>query len=362
MRPSLQLAGSRTGSGARAQPIRVMIVDDSLTARTVLSRIVEAEPDLEIVAKATTAEMALARLLESPADVILLDLEMPGMGGLEALPKLLERGRGVQVLVVSSLTAEGAEHTLSALSMGAADTLLKPSAGQFDLAYRGALIAKIRALGRGGAEPAAAVVPRAPAAPRELRKAPAVLAIGASTGGIHAMSLLLRALPARFDLPILVTQHLPGAFMPVLARQLELASGREAQVAAGGEELIARRILVAPGDGHLIVQTKGGKLVTGIARHKVRSGCMPSVDPLFETLADAANGCAIGIVLSGMGRDGAEGAAKLAAAGGTLFAQDAATSSVWGMPRAIAEAGLAAAVLPPAEIAARLASVAGVGR
>lgn len=361
MRPALQLAGSRTGSGARAQPIRVMIVDDSLTARTVLSRIVEAEPDLEVAAKATTAEMALARLAESPADVILLDLEMPGMGGLEALPKLLERSRGGQVLVVSSLTAEGAEHTLAALSMGAADTLLKPGPGQFDEAYRGALIAKIRALGRGSSE---TLIPPPPllAAPRESRKVPAVLAIGASTGGIHAMSLLLRALSPRFDLPILITQHLPNAFMPVLARQLELASGREAHVASGGEELVARRILLAPGDGHLIVQGKGGKLVTGIARHRVRSGCMPSVDPLFESLADAVNGCAIGVVLSGMGRDGAEGAAKLAAAGGTLYAQDAATSSVWGMPRAIAEAGLAAAVLSPADIAMRLASPAGAGR
>lgn len=358
MRPAVQWAGSRTASGAGSRPIRVMIVDDSLTARTVLSRILEAETDFEIVAKATTAEMALARLAEAPADVILLDLEMPGMGGLEALPKLLERSRDSQVLVVSSLTAVGAEHTLAALSMGAADTLLKPGPGQFDEAYRGTLVAKVRALGRGCSAATSAV---APAPHRGPRKAPAVLAIGASTGGIHALCLMLRALPARFELPILVTQHLPASFMPVLARQLELAAGREAHVAAAGEEIRAGRILVAPGDGHLIVQEKGGRLITALARHRVSSGCMPSVDPLFETLADAGKGCAIGVVLSGMGRDGADGAAKLAAAGGTLYAQDAATSSVWGMPRAIAEAGLAAAVLPPQGIAARIAATMGVG-
>jgi two-component system chemotaxis response regulator CheB len=356
MNPALRLSGARPESRARPHPIRVMIVDDSLTARTVLSRIIESEADLSIVAKATTAEMALARLAEGPVDVILLDLEMPGMGGLEALPRLLERSNGGQVLVVSSLTAEGAEHTLSALSMGAADTLLKPRPGEFDEAYRSQLVARIRALGRGAAQ-LAATIPPAPR--REARKQPRTVAIGASTGGIHALCLLLRALPARFDLPILVTQHLPASFMPVLARQLELASGRPAQVAGVGDEILAGRILVAPGEGHLIVQDKGGRLVTGIARHTVPSGCTPSVDPLFETLADAGRGHAIGIVLSGMGRDGVHGATKLAAAGGTLFAQDAATSSVWGMPRAIAEAGLAVAVLPPEKIAERIALVHG---
>jgi two-component system chemotaxis response regulator CheB len=332
-----------------------MIVDDSLTARTVLSRIIESESDLTIVAKATTAEMALARLAEEPVDVILLDLEMPGMGGLEALPKLLERSGGGQVLVVSSLTTEGAEHTLAALSMGAADTLLKPRPGEFDDAYRSQLVTRIRALGRSATQIAGTITP---SPRRESRKAPRIVAIGASTGGIHALCLLLRALPARYELPILVTQHLPGSFMPVLARQLELASGRPARVAGVGDEIVPGQILVAPGEGHLIVQEKAGRLVTGIARHKVPSGCIPSVDPLFETLADAGRGQAIGVVLSGMGRDGAQGAAKLAAAGGTLFAQDAATSSVWGMPRAIAEAGLAAAVLPPERIAERIAAIA----
>jgi len=343
----------------RGRTIRVMIVDDSLVARTVLSRIVDAAPDCEIVAKATTGEMAIARLAETPADVILLDLEMPGMGGIKALPRILELANGGQVLVVSSLTAEGAEHTLTALSMGAADTLLKPRAGEFDSDYGRALLAKIRALA--GSVTAAGAAPHQPP-PTPLRRSPLrepplALAIGASTGGIHALCLLLGALPRSFNLPILVVQHLPESFMSTLARQLAAASGRPAVVAGPGTVAEAGQIHVAPGDGHMIVRREGLRLVTGVAHHTVPSGCTPSVDPLFETLADAAGGRALGVVLSGMGRDGAIGAARLVRAGGTLFAQDAASSAVWGMPRAVAEAGLATAVLPPDQIAARLAAI-----
>ncbi|GGE01145.1 chemotaxis response regulator protein-glutamate methylesterase of group 2 operon [Tsuneonella deserti] len=338
-----------------------MIVDDSLVARTVLSRIVEAEPDCEIVAKATTGEMAIARLAETPVDVILLDLEMPGMGGIGALPKILEMAEGGQVLVVSSLTAEGAEHTLSALSMGAADTLLKPRAGEFGTDYAQALVAKIRALAR---RPRAAEEPlRRPPSPATRasrsspREEPLALAIGASTGGIHALCLLLGALPKSFDLPILVVQHLPESFMETLARQLSGAAGRPAVVAGAGTPIERGRIHVAPGQGHMIVRREGPLLVTGVSHHAVPSGCVPSVDPLFESLADAVGARALGVVLSGMGRDGAIGAARLVQAGGILFAQDAASSAVWGMPRAVAEAGLATAVLPPEQIAARLAAI-----
>ena len=358
-RPSTMTGPPIAGAVTRGRTIRVMIVDDSLVARTVLSRIVEAAPDCEIVAKATTGEMAIARLGETPADVILLDLEMPGMGGIGALPRILELANGGQVLVVSSLTAEGAEHTLAALSIGAADTLLKPRAGEFDAEYGRALIAKIRALASRPVGSDAALRRPPPASLRRspLREKPLALAIGASTGGIHALCLLLGALPKSFDLPILVVQHLPESFMGTLARQLSAASGRPAVVAAAGTIAEQGRIHVAPGDGHMIVRHEGTRLVTGIAHHAVASGCTPSVDPMFESLADAVGGRALGVVLSGMGRDGAIGAARLVQAGGTLFAQDAASSAVWGMPRAVAEAGLASAVLPPEQIAARLAAI-----
>ncbi|ANY19469.1 Chemotaxis response regulator protein-glutamate methylesterase [Tsuneonella dongtanensis] len=359
--------GGDTTTGGRMKPqggrctIRVMIVDDSLVARTVLSRIVENEPDLEIVAKATTGEMALARLAETPADVILLDLEMPGMGGLGALPRILELASSAKVLVVSSLTERGAEATLSALAIGAADTLLKPRSGEFDEGYARTLVAKIRALAPRGTARALARPPHTAPATKPasaIRSEPQALAIGASTGGIHALCLLLGALPHSFALPILVVQHLPASFMTTLARQLATASGRPAAVAGADTPLEAGGILVAPGEGHMVVRRAGGRLVTGIAHHAVPSGCTPSVDPLFETLADATGGKAIGVILSGMGRDGAIGAERLVRAGGTLFAQDAATSAVWGMPRAVAEAGLATAVLPPDAIAQRLVALA----
>ncbi len=358
-RPAPLTGPPRIAAASRGRTIRVMIVDDSLVARTVLSRIVEAAPECEIVAKATTGEMAIARLGETPVDVVLLDLEMPGMGGISALPKILELADGGQVLVVSSLTAEGAEHTLKALSMGAADTLLKPRAGGFDAEYGRALIAKIRALANRPVGNEAAVRRPPPALQRlnSFRDEPLALAIGASTGGIHALCLLLAALPRSFNLPILVVQHLPESFMTTLARQLAAASDRPAVVADAGTVAEPGRIHVAPGDGHMIVRRDGRRLVTGIAHHAVPSGCTPSVDPLFESLADALGGRALGVVLSGMGRDGAIGAARLVAAGGTLFAQDAASSAVWGMPRAVAEAGLATAVLPPEQIAARLAAI-----
>lgn len=344
------------GGGAAA--IRVMIVDDSLTVRTIFKRMVESDPALVIVGTASSAEGAIAQLAEQPADVVLLDLEMPGMGGLEALPVILATPASPQVLVVSSLTVDGAEHTLSALRMGAADTLLKPRPGGFTEDYRSQLLGKIRALGArnagGGGEAAAGAADlpmrsfaRVPAAalPR-LRRVEAV-AIGASTGGIHALGLMLGALGPGFDLPILITQHLPPSFIPVFARQIEHACGRPADIAADGSEIRAGRIMIAPGRGHMLVRRSGEKLVTRISTDPAPSGCMPSVDPMLTSLAAACEGRVLGVILSGMGRDGALGAADLVDAGGTIYAQDADSSAVWGMPGAVARAGLASLIAPP---------------
>lgn len=344
-------------AGSAPRKTRVLIVDDSLVVRTVLSRIVDAEGDLEVVAKATTAEMALQRLQETQVDVILLDLEMPGMGGIGALPKILATAKHAKVLVVSSLTRAGAEATLEALSIGAADTLLKPRAGEFDAAYARTLVARIRALAPSGGhrkDRLAAPALQVRVAPFA---APAVVAVGASTGGIHALCLLLGALPRSFTAPILVVQHLPASFMETLARQASTSCGRPAVVAEAGMTIEPGRIHVAPGEGHLVVRRERGALVAGIARHPTPSGCTPSVDPTFESLADAAGNRALGVVLSGMGRDGAIGAERLVRAGGTIFAQDAATSAVWGMPRAVVEAGLASAVLPPEQLGQRIGSL-----
>jgi two-component system chemotaxis response regulator CheB len=189
---------------------------------------------------------------------------------------------------------------------------------------------------------------------------PHLIAIGASTGGIHALGQLLGALTPQVQLPILITQHLPGSFMDPFVRQLRVASGRQASVAQEGSPLARGEILVAPGASHMtLAADKAGAIVVRLQDGPVASGCRPSVDPMFDSCARLFGCHALGVVLSGMGRDGAEGAARIVHAGGTIMAQDAATSAVWGMPGAVAAAGLASAVLPPEQIAARIAAAVG---
>ena len=347
----------RERAGQGVDPVRVLVVDDSPTVRAVFARLIGEERDLELAAAENSAEGALATLLQSAPDVILLDLDMPGMGGLDAIPQFIELAAPARVLVVSSLTVRGAEHTLAALSLGAADTLAKPRPGKFDKEYRATLLRKIRLLGRvakrarfKSASPAQALRPAAKVAPH-------LLAIGASTGGIHALGQLLGSLPSKVNLPILITQHLPGSFMDPFVRQLRAASGRGAVVAHEGMVVLPGQIVVAPGDAHLTVAANPrGEAIVRLEGGPTASGCRPSVDPMFASCARVYGPHAMGIVLSGMGRDGADGAARIVAAGGTILAQDAATSAVWGMPGAEASAGLAAAVLPPEKIAARVAA------
>jgi two-component system chemotaxis response regulator CheB len=183
-----------------------------------------------------------------------------------------------------------------------------------------------------------------------------ILAIGASTGGIHAIGVLFQALPKRIGVPILITQHLPVPFMPVFARQLRAVTNREALVAEDGMPLLPDRVLLAPGDAHLTVDRSENLAVVRLLRGPSSSGCLPSVDPMFASIGAAYGPSALGVILTGMGRDGVEGAARLVASGGSILAQDEASCAVWGMPRAVLEAGLACAVLPPDKIARRIAS------
>ena len=338
-----------------------MIVDDSIVARAVLGRMIESDGGFEIVAVAGTAEDAIALLGRVRVDVILLDLEMPGAGGLQSIPPILAAARGAQVLIVSSQADDGAEETVAALALGASDTLPKPGTGRFNGRFSEILLGKLRALGcvdfvPGPAVPAAvpALLPvkRGPA----MAEAPlALVAIGASTGGIHAVANLFEALPPEIHVPILVTQHLPAAFMAVLARQLSAASGRFATVAEDGMRLVPDQVVIAPGDAHLNLDVQADRLIVRLSKQRMPSGCLPSVDPMLSTAASVLGPRALGIILSGMGRDGAEGAARLVAAGGSVIAQDESSSAVWGMPRAVVDAGLACAVLPPDKIAHRIA-------
>lgn len=364
MKPALARTGPGFGRG-EAPRIRLMIVDDSMVARAVLTRMLEADGGFEIVAVAGTGEDAVEALAQVRVDIILLDLEMPGAGGLKSIPRILEAAHGAQVMIVSSLAEEGAEETVAALALGAADTLPKPGTGRFNGRFSEVLMAKLRALGRAEDQeplpPTAARRAAAYAAPmRAMATDPLrLVAIGASTGGIHALATFFQELPARIGVPILVTQHLPAPFMAVFARQLSNAAGREAIVAEDGLRLLPDRIVIAPGDAHLTIDISGGHLVARLARHRVASGCLPSVDPMLASAGALLGAEALGVVLTGMGRDGLEGALALTGAGGSVIVQDEASSAVWGMPRAVADAGLACAVLPPAKIARRVAGRAG---
>ena len=339
--------------------IRLMVVDDSMVARAVLSRMIEVDDGFEIVAVAGTAEDAITALGQVRVDIVLLDLEMPGAGGLKSIPKILEAARGARVLIVSSLAEEGAEETVAALALGAADTLPKPGTGRFNGRFSEVLLGKLRALGRAelrGTARAPRTDPLAVGMLRAMNEGPVkLLALGASTGGIHALTAFFQEIPARVGAPILVTQHLPEAFMAVFARQLSDAAGREAVVAEDGLRLLPDRIVIAPGNASMAIEVSGGKMVARLIRQRSASGFLPSVDPMLASAGAMLGPEALGVVFSGMGRDGLEGAMALIGAGGSVLVQDEASSAVWGMPRAVAEAGLACGILPPSRIARRIA-------
>jgi len=326
-------------AGPSRRRIRLMIVDDSTVARAVLSRMVESDPAFEITAVAGTAEDAIEALGECRVDVIVLDLEMPGAGGLKSIPRILAAAAGAKVMIVSSLAEDGAEQTVAALALGAADTMPKPGTGRFNGKFSEILLSKLKALGYA-----------APTDPIDL------LAIGASTGGIHALGTLFHALPKRIGVPILVTQHLPAPFMSVFARQLGAIAHRTCVVAEDGMALVPDYILLAPGDAHLTLDPGKNGAIVRLSHGRASSGCLPSVDPMFASVGAIYGTGALGVVLTGMGRDGVEGAGTLIACGGSIIAQDEASCAVWGMPRAVLEAGLVSAVLPPDKIARRIAS------
>ena len=345
-------------------PIRLMIVDDSQVARAVLTRMIAVHPDFEIVAMAGTAEAALDKLRSVRVDAILLDVEMPGASGLEALPDIIRAGEGARVLIISSMADAGAETTVRALALGAADALPKPGIGNFGGRFAQILADRLRRIGRADRDGTTARI-AAPTSPIALRDMPegalGCVALGASTGGLSALFEFLRALPERIEAPILVTQHLPALFMPYFARQLESASGRVARVAQDGEALRADQIHVAPGDAHLCVARSEGGARVRLDCDRAASGCRPSADPMLASLASVYGPGGIGVMLSGMGRDGLAGARRLVECGGAMLAQDRQSAAIWGMPRGVAEAGLASAVLPPAELARRIALRAGAG-
>jgi len=361
-------------------PVRVMVCDDSLAIRGAIARILESDPAIRVVARAVNGRAAVDELARTQIDVVVLDIEMPVLDGLAALPLLLKADPQLRVIMASTLTTRGADVAMRALRLGAADYVPKPSSiGQAgDETFARELIEKVKGLarlrrraatatlgsapGNIGAAPAAARNPAPP--PRLLPPAmlPArLLAIGSSTGGPQALFTLVQGLGDTLGVPVVLTQHMPKTFTPILAEHISKLKGLPCAEAKHGEMLQPGRIYLAPGDRHLLVERATGRLRVKLTDDPPENFCRPSVDPMLRTAAAACDGRVLVAMLTGMGHDGLAGTRRVIEAGGTAIAQDEATSVVWGMPGAVAQAGLCHAVLPLPEISAKLRALLGRG-
>lgn len=344
-----------------ARTVRVMLVDDSLVVRSILERIVEQRPGLKICASVASAHDALDYLAREPVDVVVLDIEMPGMNGIDALPHILERAEKARVLILSSNCVEGGPAAIEALALGASDTLAKPGRGSFSGRFADVLTDRIMTLGHRQDHPAPVpVAERRTPAPATLAidadQPIECIAVAASTGGIPAFTSFLTHLDPRISAPILLTQHLPDAFMEFYAKQIATMTQRRVRVAEAGMAVEAGCIYLAPGDAHMLVVENGRRRQIALDQRPVDNGCCPSADPMLDSVAEVFGKAAVAVILSGMGRDGAIGAARLKQAGGTVFAQAPESCVIWGMPGAVAKSGIAAATLNPDAIALILGS------
>jgi two-component system, chemotaxis family, protein-glutamate methylesterase/glutaminase len=378
----MNLVVSPPSSVAANRRIRVMLVDDAVVVRGLFARWVESEPDLDVVATLRTGREAVNQFERVDPDVVVLDVDMPDLDGIAALPLLLEKKRDLVVIMASTLTRRNAEISLKALSLGAADYIPKPGSNRelsASTAFRRELIEKIRQLGqrarrlRGGlassrvateAKSSPSIVPQIgeePAAPPSLvlrpmpNAAPRVLLIGSSTGGPQALNGLIAEIGSVLQrVPILITQHMPPTFTAVLAEHLARVGKCPVREASDGEEIKSGNVYLAPGGKHMKVARRDGTAVIAIEDGPLVNFCKPAVDPMFASAAEVWGNKTLALVLTGMGSDGLAGAKAIVAAGGHVFAQDEATSVVWGMPGQVTNAGLCSAVLPLPEIAGKL--------
>ncbi len=373
----MSTAPASTMPGSEPEPYNVMVVDDSAVIRGFFRRALESDPSIKVIASAGNGQYALDNMgRHDDIDVIVLDIEMPVMDGMTALPKLLAKDPTVKVIMASTLTEKNADISLQAMSNGAADYIPKPStANEIHSAqgFKRELIEKVKALGmarrgpatrapRAGAVAAPAVGklhagPIALCAPSAAT--PTVLAIGSSTGGPQALMKMVVGLGKDFALPIFITQHMPVKFTAILAEHLGKISGREAAEGADGDVVKPGRIYVAPGDHHMLVKRQGAEVIIRITSTEPENFCRPAVDPMLRSIAEAYRDKVLSVILTGMGQDGRIGGQAVVDAGGTVLAQDEATSVVWGMPGAAATAGVCAAVLPLEKIAAHVRKLSG---
>ncbi|PLX35801.1 MAG: chemotaxis response regulator protein-glutamate methylesterase [Hyphomicrobiales bacterium] len=382
-----------------------MVVDDSVVVRGLLSRWIDENAEMAVVASHRNGRAAVEDVERANPDVVVLDVEMPEMDGLTALPLLLKKKRDLVVIMASTLTRRNAEVSLKALSLGAQDYVPKPESNSgitTSTDFRRDLLEKIRQLGgrrrrmhRGApagaghaAQPAAAPTSRfarpggaAPAAAHAAAAAPAVarsggfatrpyssvkpriLVVGSSTGGPQALTKLFGVIGRAIgDIPVLVTQHMPPTFTAILAEHLMKAAGRPAAEGKDGESVIAGRIYVAPGGKHMLLAKGDHGNIIRLNDGPAVNFCKPAVDPMFESVSRAYGSAVLSVVLTGMGSDGAKGAGVISSGGGSVIAQDEASSVVWGMPGATANSGVCSDVLPLDDIGPKIMRVLQGGR
>jgi len=394
-------------SAAAQDAIRVMVVDDAVVVRGLVSRWIDETPGLKTVASVRTGREAVEQVLRANPDVVVLDIEMPDMDGLTALPLLLEKKRDLIVIMASTLTRRNAEVSLKALSLGAADYVPKPETNRevtVSTTFRHDLIEKVRTLGgrrkrmpmtaeqprsrvafrvphaTPATAPVAQPAPQTAAAARtkfaipEGRTAaghptefklrpfspvmPRVLMIGSSTGGPQALtSLVARIVPVIDKVPVLITQHMPPTFTTILAEHLARASGRDAHEGVDGEPVVAGKIYLAPGGRHMVVSKRNNQPSISLNDGPLVNFCRPAVDPLFDSATQVWGSAILGVILTGMGSDGMHGCEHIVAAGGSVMAQDEASSVVWGMPGAAANANVCSAVLPLDQIGPKIVRI-----
>lgn len=379
-----------------SDPIRVMIVDDSAVVRGLITRMLEDAADVQVVTSVPNGEAAVKALDRYDIEVALLDIEMPVMDGMTALPLMLKKRPDLKVIMASTLTLHNADISLRALELGAIDYIPKPTAtremtGGVD--FKRELLEKVKALGellrrngrrpaapaaRPGAAPAARVpfqrpgaapgAPRpsllSPAQPPKLRQnkiePPDLIAIGSSTGGPQALFKVLGDMRQGGGLkqPIVITQHMPATFTTILAEHINRVTGWPAKEGQDGETLKGGTVYIAPGGFHMLLESKGTETIVRIVDAPPENFCKPAVDPMLRSVAKVYGRRALAVILTGMGSDGAKGGAVLVEAGGSVIAQDEETSVVWGMPGAVAQAGLCTAILPVQDIGAFIRKVA----
>ncbi len=374
----LSVSAKPAARGSSAEQYRVMVVDDSAVNRGLISRWLQVDPAINVVASASGGATALKQADRHKPDVVVLDIEMPEMDGMTALPRLLKIDPDVKIIMASTLTTRNAKISFAAMAAGAADYIPKPSAmrdAQITTEFRKLLVDKVKALGaahrlHAGSKTDGKFAPRetvvaGPAAdsgerlygpqPISLRKAisvlkPQALGIGSSTGGPRALFEVFGYLKSSIKLPIFITQHMPPMFTKILAEHLRRISHADCFEPQDEERVVDGTIYIAPGDWHMVVETRRDEKIIRLTQEAPENFCRPAVDPMFRSLASAYDGRVLGVILTGMGHDGLLGAEKLVRAGGTVLAQDESSSVVWGMPGAVATGGLCGAVLPLTQV------------